>query len=177
MGTMTNEERLADIRQHIDELEERARGAATGTRARLERRLAMLRGDAAATRRAVSERAASVAERFRQLELDLQIADSRMSAELADNLLAFSDSVEAELDEWDAAIERLQTKAAAKAGSAREQAEAEIAALRQVRNRVSGRVDDARTSAAETWEEHKQRVVEALDTLEQKVRDAMGKFH
>jgi chromosome segregation ATPase len=91
--------------------------------------------------------------------------------------MSFADAVEAELHNWDAAIERLQTRAATKAQDAREQAEAEIAELRQARNRAAERLTALRAALEDAWQEQKNRVTEALDDLERKVREAALKFH
>ena len=91
---------------------------------------------------------------------------------MADDATSFAEAVEAELHDWDAAIERLQTRAATKAQEDREQAEAEIAALRQARNRAAERLTALRASSDDAWQEHKSRVMEALDELERKVREA-----
>ena len=91
--------------------------------------------------------------------------------------MSFADAVEAELHDWDAAIERLQTRAATKAQDAREQAEAEIAELRQARNRAAERLTALRAALEDAWQEQKNRVTEALDDLERKVREAALKFH
>ena len=91
---------------------------------------------------------------------------------MADDATSFADAAEAELRDWDAAIERLQTRAATKAQNAREQAEAEIAALRQARNRAAERLTALRAASEDAWQEEKNRVTEALDDLERKVREA-----
>ncbi len=124
---------------------------------------------------AVREKAEAVDEQFRQLEIDLSIAENRLASELADDATSFAEAVEAELHDWDAAIERLQTRAAAKAPEARGQAEAEIAALRQARNRAAERLT-ALPASSDAWQEQKNRVTEALDDLERKVREAALKI-
>jgi len=86
------------------------------------------------------ERAEAVDEKFRQLEIDITIAEDRLASETADDATSFAKAVEAELHDWDAAMERLQTRAASKAQNARKQAEAEIAELRQPRNRAAERL-------------------------------------
>lgn len=171
MATRTSDDTLAAIRRHIDELEARAASGATETRARLQDRFDRLREQEASAWDAVREKAEAVDERFRQLEIDIAIAESRLASELADDATSFEDAVEAELHDWDAAIERLQTRAAAKAAEARDRAEAEIAALKQARNRAAERLT-ALTASSCAWQEHKHRVTEALDDLERKVRDA-----
>ncbi len=175
MATRTADDMLAEIRRHIDDLEARADSGAAETRARLQYRLDRLREEEASARAAVREKAEAVDEQFRQLEIDIAIADNRLASEIADDATSFAEAVEAELDDWDAAIERLQTRAATKAQEAREQAEAEIAALRQARNRAAERLT-ALPESSDAWKEQKNRVTEALDELERKVREAAPKI-
>jgi chromosome segregation ATPase len=136
----------------------------------------MLREQEASAWAAVRERAEAVDEKFRQLEIDIAIAENRLASELADDATSFAEAVEAELHDWDAAIERLQTRAATKAQNAREQAEAEIAELRQARNRPAERLT-ALPASSDAWQEQKNHVTEALDDLERKVREAALKLH
>jgi hypothetical protein len=173
----TIEEMLAEIRRHIDELEARADSGAAQARARLQDRVDLLRKQEGSAWAAVREKAEAVDEQFRQLEIDIAIADSRLASELADDATSFAEAVEAELHGWDAAIERLQTRAATKAHNAREQAEAEIAALRRARNRAADRLTALPASSDDAWKEQRNRVTEALDDLERKIREAAVKFN
>ena len=145
---------------------------AAETRARLQDRLDRLRDEEASAREAVRKRAEAVDELFRQLEIDIAIAENRLASEMADDATSFAEAVEAELHDWDAAIERLQARAATKAQEARDQAEAEIAALRQARSQAAKRLVALRSSSQDAWQEQKNRVTEALDDLERKVRAA-----
>ena len=176
MATKTTDDMLADVRRHIDELEARAGGGAAETRARLQDRFDRLRDKEASAWAAVRAKAEAVDENFRELEIDIAIAENRLASEMADDATSFAGAVEAELHDWDAAIERLQTRAATKAQEAREQAEAEIAALRQARNRAAERLTALRASSDDAWQGQKSRVVEALDELERKAREAAVKF-
>jgi DNA anti-recombination protein RmuC len=176
MATKTTEDMLAEIRRHIDELEARADSGAAGARARLQGRFDLLREQEASARTAVREKAEAVDEKFRQLEIDIAIAENRLTAELAEDATSFADAVEAELRDWDAAIERLQTRAATRAQNARKQAETEIAELRQARNRAAERLTSVRVSSGDAWQEQKQRVTEALDDLERRVRETAREF-
>jgi predicted nucleic acid-binding Zn-ribbon protein len=162
---------LAETRRHIDELEARVDSSATETQARLQHRLDSLREQEASAWEAVRAKAEAVDEQFRQLEIDIAIAENRLAAELADDVTSFEEAVEAELHDWDTAIERLQTRAAAKAQEARKQAEAAIAALRQARNRAAGLLT-ALHASSDAWKEQTNRVTEALDDRELKVREA-----
>ena len=177
MATKTKDDLLAEIRRHIDDLEARADSGTAETRARLQSRFDALREREASARAAVRERADAVDKKLRQLELDITIAEDRLASEMADDARSFAEAVEAELRDWDAAIERLQTRAAAKAQIARAHAEAEIAELRQARNRTSERLAALAAASDGDWQEQKSRVTEALDDLERKVREAAAKIH
>jgi hypothetical protein len=173
---VTKEQRLAEIRQRIDDLEARAGAGPAETRARLQRRVDALRDDADAASAALDEKADAVEERFADLESRVDIAAKREASELASDATSFADAVEAELHDWDDAIEGMQARAAVKAYSARERAEASVAELRKARNLAAKRLTEARSSTGEAWEEQKKRVNAALDDLEQKARDATAKF-
>jgi hypothetical protein len=174
--TMTKERRLAEIRQRIDDLEARARGGPSETRARLHSRFDALRDDADEASVALDEKADAVEDRFAELESRLDIAAKRQAAEMTSDATSFADAVEAELHDWDDAIERMQARAAVKAYSARERAEASVAELRQARNRAADRLAKSRSASGEAWEDQKKRVTAALDDLEQKARDATAKL-
>ena len=176
MSTTTKEHRLAEIRQRIDDLEAHAGDGTAEPRARLQRRFDALRDDADAASVALDEKADAVEERFAELESRVDIAAKREAAEMTSDATSFADAVEAELHDWDAAIERMQARAAVKAYSAREKAEASVAELRKARNRAADRLAESRSSTGEAWEEQKKRVTAALDDLEQKAREAAAKF-
>lgn len=176
MPTMTKEKRLAEIRQRIDDLEARAGDGTAETRARLQRRFDALRDDADAASAALDEKADAVEQRFADLESRVDIAAKREASEMAGDTTSFADAVEAELHDWDVSIERMQARAAVKAYSARERAEASVAELRKARNRAAERLTGARSSTGEAWEEQKKRVTAALDDLEQKAGEATAKF-
>jgi hypothetical protein len=174
VATKTTDEVLAEIRRHIDDLEASADSGTAETRAHLQARLDVLREQEASARAAVRERAEAVDEKLRQLELDITIAENRLASETAVDATSFAQAVEAELRDWDGAIERLQTRAAMKAQDVRGQAETEIAELRQARNRAAERLI---ATSDDAWQEQKNRVTEALDEVERKVREAVVKFH
>ena len=176
MATRTTDDTLAEIRRHIDELEARADGDATETRARLQDRFDTLREKEASARASIRAKAEAVDEKVRQLEIDIAIAENRLASEMADDATSFAEAVEAELHDWDTAIERLQTRIATGAQEAREQAEAEIAALKQARNRAVERLTALRASSDNAWQRQRNRVTEALDDLERKLREAVVKF-
>jgi gas vesicle protein len=171
MATKTSDEVLAQLHRQIAELQIRGNGSAFEARAHLEHRFERLRAQEASAYAAVREKAEAVDEQFRQLEIDIAIAENRLASELADDAGSYAEAVEAELHEWDAAIERLQTRAATRPENAREAAEAEIAALRQARNIAAGRLHVMRVSA-DAWQEQRDGVRTALDELERNFRAA-----
>jgi hypothetical protein len=176
VSTTTKEQRLAEIRQRIDDLQAQARRGPAETQEGLQRRIGALVDDAEAARAAIDERTVLAEQKLLDLEARVDSTSKRVSAELSGDRESFEHAVEEELDGWDAAIERLQARAAAKASSTRDQAEASVAELRQARNRVAERLADARSSTGEAWEEQKKNVTAALDDLEQKARKAAAKF-
>ena len=175
MATKTIDDTWVAIRRHIEGLEARAESGEPQTRARLRDRLLTLREKEASAWEAVREKAEAVDEQLRQLEIDIAIAESRLASELADDGTSFADAVRAELHGWDAAIERLQMRAATKTQEPREQAEAEIASLRRVRNRAAERLN-ALPASSDAWREQKNRVTDGLDDVERYVSDAALKI-
>ena len=176
MATRIIDDTWAEVRRHIDALETRAETADAETRALIRNRLEGLREEEAAAWEAVRAKAETVDEQFRQLEIDIATAEDRLASELAVDAASYAEAVQAELEDWDAAIERLQTRAATKEEEAREQAETGIAALRQARNRVAERLTALR-EAPSTWQEQRNRVTDALDELERNVRDTANNIH
>jgi gas vesicle protein len=176
VATKTIDDTLAEIRRKIDALQARAASGPAETRARVQDRLDRLREEEASAREAVRKRAEAVDELFRQLEIDIAIAENRLASEMADDATSYAEVVEAELHAWDAAIERLQARAATKAQEARDHAEAEIAALRQARSQAAKRLVALHSSSQDAWQEQNARVTEALDDLERKVRAAAAKY-
>ena len=183
MTTKTFEDMLAEIRRQIEELEgqiedleARLDSDAIEMQARLKGRIERLREEEASAWAAVRAKAVAVDDKVRQLEIDIAITENRLASELAVDARAFADAVEAELRHWDAAIERLQTRVATKAQEAREQAEAEVAALKQARNRAAERLIALRASSDDAWRTHRKRVGAALDELERRVREAALKI-
>ena len=176
MATKTTDDMLADVRRHIDELEARAGGGAAETRARLQDRFDRLRDKEASAWAAVRAKAEAVDEKFRELEIDIAIAENRLASEMADDATSFADAVEAELHDWDAAIERLQTRVATKAQEASRAGRGRDRRAQASAEPGSRASDGAARVIDDAWQGQKSRVVEALDELERKARDAAATF-
>ena len=87
-----------------------------------------------------------------------------MAAEFAATQDQFTDALGAELRRWDTYLDRMQAKAAATTGAARERAEAEIAELRQRRVSIGKSLTHVGTTAG-GWRDAKRRVLTELDEL------------
>jgi hypothetical protein len=167
--TTQTEDRLAEIRRRIDELGERSKGATADAKTRIQRDVDELRQREASARAAARTAPEAAEEKLEQLRSRLDIAEHRLAAELADDASSFAAAVDAQLDRWQAYLERLQTKAARRA--AREQAEAAIGEVRQRRNAVAERLAEFRASSDNAWRTQKERVSATLDELERKAHE------
>ena len=164
METATNE-RFGEARRRIARLEVETRRGTADAQFRMQRYLTSLRRDEESARVSAHERAAAVDERFERLDNELELAEHRVAAEFAATEEQFTGAIEAELQSWDQYLDRMQAKAAAKSGAAREQAEAAIAELRQRRVAIGKSLADVGSAAGEQWHDAKKRVLAELDDL------------
>jgi len=88
----------------------------------------------------------------------------------------FRATVEEELRRWDVFLERMQAAAATRTGKAREQAEAAISDLRQLRLTVSERLAQMRDSSGAAWDEHEEKLAAAREELQRKANELSTKF-
>jgi hypothetical protein len=171
------EERLAQVRRQLEELEAKALSGSGNGSSHIRRRLTGPRDQEAAVLAAAGYGPETFDERFEQFEARLRVAQSAITADQAENRQAFADAVEGELDEWDAYFERLQAQTALRAANAREEAESAIRELRRQRNDVAARVVSARTASEEAWVEQQKGLAAARDELERKADDLSAKFN
>ena len=99
-------------------------------------------------------------------------AGQSTTADLAQDSGTFLETVATELRNWDMYLERLQVRAAVRAGSAREQAEAKISQLRGQRNELSERLGEVHSATEELWT----RVQTARDDLERSAAEVQAWF-
>jgi len=99
-------------------------------------------------------------------------AGQSATADLAQDSRTFLETVATELCNWDMYLERLQVRAAVRAGSAREQAEAKISQLRGQRNELSQRLGGVHSATEEGWT----RVQAARDDLERSAAEVQAWF-
>lgn len=153
---------LSEVRRRIDRLH-----AAAGAPPRIRRHLDALEQDEASVRAAARLTPDEVEAKLEQLKTRLAIAEHSLAADVSDDWASFAAAVEAELESWDAYLERLQTSVATKAWKARAQAEAAIGEVRSRRIAVDERLAQARDGVGHGLQEQRERVGAARDALEQ----------
>lgn len=176
MGTVTPDQRLADMHRRIKGLEATAASATAPAKGRIDQQLATLRAHETAARSIAHQDPRAFDERFEEFSSRLRVAHSAVAAELAETPERFTDAVEDELHEWDAYFERLQAQAALRAESTRHQAEAAISELRQRRNSVADQLTHARAARGPAWDEEKARLAALRDELERKADELSATF-
>ena len=167
MATATDE-RLVQVRRRIDRIEQRAEVGAADVRSRMQHRARELRDEQLATMISVHRHAGAAEETVEELATDVEIAEHRLAAELADDRQTFTNAVEAELRGWDAYLDRMQAKAATQTALARERAERAVGELRQRRIAVAESLADLRAATEDAWQGARSRVLAALGELEQR---------
>jgi hypothetical protein len=125
----------------------------------------------------MDERRAGMGRRLKQdepqrLGNELDIAEHRPAAELADDRASFIDAVEAELRGWDISLERMQTRAAMQNGADRAMREDAIAEVRRHRTAAADRLTEVRAAGDHDWRDVKKRMLAALDNLERRAHTA-----
>jgi hypothetical protein len=123
-----------------------------------------------------ADRTGAAEAKLRQLETRANAAEHGLAAELAEDKEAFVAAMNADLAELEAFFHRLDARAAAKTGRARDEAEAAISDLRRMRNKVSKRLVEVRDSSDDRWRERKNAVTAARAELERKIDDVLKKF-
>ena len=116
-----------------------------------------------------------IEEKLGQLRTRLAVAENALVADISDEWTTFAAAVEDELRSWDVYLERVQATAA-KAGNARERAEAAIADVRTERIAVHDRLAQARADVNGAWHEQRNHVSAARDELERKADELPAKI-
>jgi hypothetical protein len=168
MSTITIEDQLAQVGRRIARLQALAQTGLVAETARIQRHLDALHKEEASALAAVRRAPDEVEEKLGQLRTRLAVAEKSLVADISDEWTTFAAAVEDELRSWDTYLERLQATAVAKAGDARERAEAAIADVRTQRIAVYDRLAQAREDVNGAWHEQRNEVTSARDELEQK---------
>jgi hypothetical protein len=176
MSTTTIEDHIAEVRRRIARLQALAKTGPLAERARIHRHLDALHHEEESVLAAVGRGPDEVMQKLGQLETRLAVAENSLAADISDDWMAFAAAVEDELRTWDTYLERVQATAVAKAGNARERAEAAIADVRTRRIAVYDRLARARDDVDGAWLEQRNNVSAARDELEQKADELSAKI-
>ena len=197
MSTKTDN-RLDEMRRRIGELEAKAQAGGDRAKELIQGQVDMLRqheaAAGAAAREAQEARMQNVAAhaeaaeaklrqvddaadaKIEQLQSRLKSAEHALTAELAEDRQAFSDAMNAYLDDFKRLSAELNEKATTMSGSAREQAEAAISDIQRSRDAVAERVAQVRAASGERWREGRESVATARAELERKADETMKKL-
>ena len=170
--TISIEDQLAEVRRRIDCMQVCAHACGLP---RVPRHLDALEHEEASVRAAARQASGEVEEKLAQLKTRVDIAEHSLTADLSGDWPTFVTAVESELDSWDTYLERLQTSVAAKAWTARAQAETAIAEVRTRRIAVDEQLAHARDCTGDAWQEQRKRVTAARDELEEKADELSTK--
>jgi hypothetical protein len=155
----TTEEKLAEIGRRIDRLSAGAGDAATEARPYIDRHVDTLLQE--------------VDETLGRLGNELDMAEHRLSAELAHDREKFIGAVEAELCDWDAYLQRMRASSSADSLAARRNGGA-VADLQRRRDAVAASLAGVAAATGKSWRDAKRRVDAALDELKRRA-DAAGR--
>jgi uncharacterized membrane protein HdeD (DUF308 family) len=170
--TTGTEQRLAEMRRRIDRLGAGVHESAGKARSQMQRDLAFLRRDAATARAAARRETGLVEGELEQLGNELDIAEDRLAAELADDRDEFVDALEAALGNWDIYLERMQARAATTRDRDRASLEEAIAAIRRYRTAAAERLAEVRAARDDGWHDAGTRALAALDDIERRANAA-----
>ena len=175
MSTPTIKDPIEDARRRINRLCAVAHSGAAGDSSRIRRHLDALHREEASVLAATREAPEEIEEKLGQLRTRLAVAEYALVADISDEWTTFAAAVEDELRSWGVYLERVQAKAA-KAGNARERAEAAIADVRTERIAVQDRLEQARADVNGAWHEQRSLVGAARDELGRKVDELPAKI-
>ena len=175
MSTTTINDPIEDVRRRIDLLQAFAQIHAEADSSRIRRHLDALHQEEASVLAAACGNPDEVEERLGRLRTRLAVAEKSLLADVSEEWTTFAAAVEDELRSWDTYLERLQATAVAKAGNARERAEAAIADVRTHRIAVYDRLAQARADVNGAWHEQRNQVSTARDKLDQKADELSAK--
>jgi hypothetical protein len=175
MSTTTIRDPIEDARRRIDRLQALAQSDAGGDSSRIRRHLDALHREEASVLAAAREAPEEIEEKLGQLTTRLAVAEHALFADISDKWTTFAAAVEDELRSWGIYLERVQATAA-KAGNARERAEAAIADVRTERIAVHDRLVQAGEDVNGAWHEQRNQVSMARDELERKADELLAKI-
>jgi hypothetical protein len=175
MSTTTINDSIEEARRRIDRLHAFAHSGAAADSSRIGRHLDAVHREEASVLAAAREAPEEIEEKLGQLRTRLAVAEKALVADISEEWRTFAAAVDDELRSWGIYLERVQATAA-KAGNAREQAEAAIADVRTERIAVHERLAQAREDLNGAWREQRNHVSAARDELERKADELPAKI-
>jgi chromosome segregation ATPase len=175
MSITTINDPIEDARRLIDRLHAFAHSGAAADNSRIHRHLDALHREEASALAAAREAPEEIEEKLGQLRTRLAVAEYALVADIADEWTTFAAAVEDELRSWGVYLERVQATAA-KAGNARERAEAAIADVRTEQIAVHDRLAQARSDVNGACHEQRSHVSAARDKLGRKADELPAKI-
>lgn len=163
------EERLNEAHSRIEILEAKAQEGTADAQSRMQGYIDALHREEQAVRDSAGT---ETGEKLEQLDSSIALAEHKVAVEVASTGGQFTGALEAEMQRWDAYLDRMQVKAAAKTGDARERAEASIADLRDHRVSIEARASAAVAASDEGWRDARSHVVAELGELQTKADTA-----
>ena len=167
MSTSTINDPIEDVRRRIDRLHAFAHSGAAPDSSRIRRHLDALHREEVSVLAVARKAPDEVEQKLGQLRTRLAVAENALVADISDEWTTFAAAVEDELRSWGVYLERVQATAA-KAGNARERAEAAIADVRTERLAVHDRLAQASENIDGAWNAQRNHVSAARDELERK---------
>ena len=175
MSTTTINDPIEDASRRIDRLHAFAHSGAAADNSGIHRHLEVLHREEASALAAAREAPEEIEEKLGQLRTRLAVAEYALVADISDEWTTFAAAVEDELRSWGVYLERVQATAA-KAGNARERAEAAIAHVRTERIAVHDRLAQAGANVNGAWREQRSNVSAARDELRRKADELPAKI-
>ena len=175
MSATTINDPIEDARRRIDRLHAFAHSGVGADSSRISRHLDALHREEALVLATDREAPEEIEERLGQLRTRLAVAEKALVADISEEWTTFAAAVEDELRSWGVYLERVQATAA-KAGDARERAEAAIADVRTERITVHERLTEARAHVNGAWHEQRSYVSVARDELARKADELPAKI-
>ena len=175
MSTTTIKDPIEDARRRIDRLHTFAHSGVAPDSSRIRRHLDALHREESSALAAAREAPEKIEEKLGQLRTRLAVVEYALVADISDEWTTFAAAVEDELRSWGVYLERVQATAA-KAGNARERAEAAIADVRTERITVHERLTEARAHVNGAWHEQRSYVSVARDELARKADELPAKI-
>ncbi|EXJ14803.1 sll1863 family stress response protein [Imhoffiella purpurea] len=90
---------------------------------------------------------------------------------------AYVEGLKSKLDQWDAEIDKLETKVDVVSADAKAQYVEYLATLKEQRDEASSRLEELRDSSGDAWQEMRDGAERAANALTESLKSAKSKLH